>query len=565
VTEPAPPTAPDPPRKRGFLRTNVEAFAVAIAMALVIKTFAVEAFQVPTESMEPAIIGRTPGGNHLLVDKGAYYVRDPERYEIVVFRYDLSRPVNYVKRCIGLPGETVLIAHGDIYAGPAGGPLRITRKPEAVQTAIFDTNPVIPSSHEKDFDFGRLNDYWSLPRTGTEVRGGVLHLDGGPDARLVSLRSEQARRSPAEVQQMSERERSLYRLRESGITPYRRDPMAETRGGRMDAFLEVPVGDVRFGLDVTPGEGCAGILVHITDGTRVQSPLRLQIGVEAAGRATSSTFRDGTQDAGDGQLQGVRIRAGRRSRIVVEHADDRYRLLIDGDEAWRYEYDQPPEGNAVGRSTVAFGVAGGTAAFHRLDLARDLYYTEYAGAPTRFVVPPGHYLFLGDNSANSLDARGFRVVGIRLHEDGRVLLGDMEAVSDDLLAPRRGTNPYFEVRDGTPDEGVHHFIDIQGNRWRLEPGSYDILDLSRIEDPTGVAVMELHQQRMPSPDPAIIAHAAVDSARLRIVAPPSPPDRPSPHHELVPISRFAHFTPRRNVVGRAFFTFWPPSRWGCVR
>ena len=88
--------------KRGFWRGNLEAFTVAIVMALVIKTYAFEAFQVPTESMEPTIIGRTPGGDRIIVNKFKYQFDDPARYDIVVFRYPLSRMVNYVKRLVGL-------------------------------------------------------------------------------------------------------------------------------------------------------------------------------------------------------------------------------------------------------------------------------------------------------------------------------------------------------------------------------------------------------------------------------------------------------------------------------
>ena len=94
---------PEVPSRAG--RRQLEGFAVAIAMALMLKQFTFDTFQVPTESMEPAIIGRGDWGDRLLVDRFAYMFSDPERYDIVVFKYPLSRLVNYVKRAVGLPGE----------------------------------------------------------------------------------------------------------------------------------------------------------------------------------------------------------------------------------------------------------------------------------------------------------------------------------------------------------------------------------------------------------------------------------------------------------------------------
>src|SRR5437870_920805 len=73
----------------GAGRRQLEGFAVAIAMALMLKQFTFDTFQVPTESMEPAIIGRGDWGDRLLVDRFAYMSKDPERYDIAVFKYPL--------------------------------------------------------------------------------------------------------------------------------------------------------------------------------------------------------------------------------------------------------------------------------------------------------------------------------------------------------------------------------------------------------------------------------------------------------------------------------------------
>ena len=65
--------------------------------------------QVDGISMEPAL----ENGDRLIIDKMSYHFRDPERFEIVVFPQKIG--VYYVKRIIGLPGETVQIKEGRIY------------------------------------------------------------------------------------------------------------------------------------------------------------------------------------------------------------------------------------------------------------------------------------------------------------------------------------------------------------------------------------------------------------------------------------------------------------------
>ena len=54
-------------------------------------------------------------GDNLIVDKISYVVRDPKRYEVVVFKYRHAEDTYYIKRIIGLPGETVQIKDGSVY------------------------------------------------------------------------------------------------------------------------------------------------------------------------------------------------------------------------------------------------------------------------------------------------------------------------------------------------------------------------------------------------------------------------------------------------------------------
>lgn len=81
----------------------IKAAVVAIVLALFVRTFVAQAFKIPSESMLHSL----QVGDHLLVNKMVYRFKAPERGEIIVFKYprDLNR--DFVKRIVGLPGETI--------------------------------------------------------------------------------------------------------------------------------------------------------------------------------------------------------------------------------------------------------------------------------------------------------------------------------------------------------------------------------------------------------------------------------------------------------------------------
>ena len=85
--------------------------AVVVAATYLVVTFVGQRTQGSGESMETTL----SDGDHLIVDKISYRFRDPERYDIVVFPYRLEENTYYIKRIIGLPGETVQIVDGYVY------------------------------------------------------------------------------------------------------------------------------------------------------------------------------------------------------------------------------------------------------------------------------------------------------------------------------------------------------------------------------------------------------------------------------------------------------------------
>lgn len=85
---------------------------VIISICLLLVNFGFQRSVVEGESMRPTL----ESGDNILVTRFSYFFRaEPKRYDIIVFTYDRANSVHYIKRVIGLPGETVQIKDGAVY------------------------------------------------------------------------------------------------------------------------------------------------------------------------------------------------------------------------------------------------------------------------------------------------------------------------------------------------------------------------------------------------------------------------------------------------------------------
>jgi len=120
---------PSTPFRKSTAREYFESIVIAVILALFIRTFVVQAFKIPTGSMENNVLI----GDHLLVNK---FVFGPSatrlerailpmgtirRGDVIVFKYPEEPDRDYIKRVIGLPGETLELKAKKIYIG--GTPL----------------------------------------------------------------------------------------------------------------------------------------------------------------------------------------------------------------------------------------------------------------------------------------------------------------------------------------------------------------------------------------------------------------------------------------------------------
>jgi signal peptidase I len=146
-TDAAPATKHDDDKPRSSLRTAVEWVVIvgaALLTALLIKTFLLQAFYIPSDSMVPTLVQR----DRVLVNKLSYHFHDVHRGDIVVFERPPGevdpRIKDLIKRVIALPGETVEGRNGSLLIN--GRVLNEPYLPKAVQTADFGPT-IIPKGN----------------------------------------------------------------------------------------------------------------------------------------------------------------------------------------------------------------------------------------------------------------------------------------------------------------------------------------------------------------------------------------------------------------------------------
>ena len=117
------------PAPKSVVREYAEALIIAVLLALVIRTFVVQAFKIPSGSMLPTL----QIGDHILVNKFLYYFTPIQRGDVIVFKFPQDETRDFIKRVIGLPGETVEIR---------GKQVLVNGTPLSEPYAVFDDWPV---------------------------------------------------------------------------------------------------------------------------------------------------------------------------------------------------------------------------------------------------------------------------------------------------------------------------------------------------------------------------------------------------------------------------------------
>lgn len=125
-----------------ILSTSIYLLLVLCAAYLIV-TYVGQRTQVSGSSMESTLSDE----DHLIVDKISYRFRDPERYDIIVFPFQYDKDTYYIKRIIGMPGETIQIDdNGNIYID--GEILHETYGREVIKSPGRASEPIVLGDDE---------------------------------------------------------------------------------------------------------------------------------------------------------------------------------------------------------------------------------------------------------------------------------------------------------------------------------------------------------------------------------------------------------------------------------
>jgi len=502
--------------RRGGWRETIESFAIAFILAFVFKTFEAEAFVIPTGSMAPTLYGRhkdvdceTCGhnyavgaseelrndwyqpnlritssycpncrnanqiedlpvfkGDRILVNKFPYEFGQPKRWDVTVFKFPEQPNVNYIKRMVGLPNETIVIRQGNLYVAAPDGGRQVLRKTDpskqdVLQLLVFDNDHPEIGLHERgwpnrwtavdrDLDNPLAVAGWAQSKSGWTVSADARSFSLAPSKQLKWLRYRHLVPEPETWQEQDPIETAPRPQLITDFCGYNTYEGGHTPGRAQDCYW---VGDLTLGCEVTIGQagGSGRLLLELVEGRR---RFRADFDLAAGGVRVTSKIdlnRDGDEEEELGRAEGVRLGSGRHT-LRFANVDDRLCLWIDdrlidlGPRAsYRQDATEFPGPGIDDLTPVGIAARDTELTVSHLTIFRDIYYrSEQVRRPdTRSMDPsyrdesddenglfdsladprtwherysssameavfelgPDEFLMLGDNSPKSKDGR----------------------------------------------------------------------------------------------------------------------------------------------------------------
>jgi signal peptidase I len=454
-------------------RETVESVVVAIILALLFRAFIAEAFVIPTGSMAPTLMGRhvdlwcdqcefhfqasasaerdgndaytglvvatarcpncgfrnsldrskfsnevSFSGDRIIVSKAAYQLGDPQRWDVIVFKYPKKAQQNYIKRLIGLPNETVRLAGGNVYVkGEGDSDFAIARKHDdtkllallqVVHDADYPAEQLIAAgwparwqshSEEKDWQSDELGTTHTLATTKQEAWLRYHHFDPWLDAWSEVTDGKQPTFDPDWQGGLitdfyaynSEQVVSMLDPGDEPNFPYDSSP----------AFGQYWVDDLALEVEVEVGEATGEILLDLVRGG-VHYLCRIDT---TSGKATLETrgnsdarvrFTDGIKEH-DTVSAATPVRGGGTYHLRLSNVDHEVRLWVnnrripfEGPTTYKSETRILPDVESTDGDLAPAGVGGKNQSLtvRHLRLLRDKYYvaskensSEYSWTP----------------------------------------------------------------------------------------------------------------------------------------------------------------------------------------
>jgi signal peptidase I len=415
-------------------RDNIEAITISIIMAVMLKYFVVEAYKIPTGSMQPTLMGNeeTQIFDRILVDKLSYHFRDPERWEVAVFKYPLDRSKNFIKRIVGVGPEELRVRFGDVWNRPdANADWKVLRRTDPVQDETWKPLHLAAQGAKA----------WKLeaPSTSNWSTDGESLTAGGPGSA----------RYPANGMVLDRYTDGYSLAVQSDI---------RKRPGIADNH---PVGDLRLSGTLEARPELSLLTFEFREGSR---RYQLNLPGPAASpdarpsiRAESLAERDLDLPEALNALfdRAWKLEAGDEVSFAAQNLDDLLTLTVDGETL--LELEIPAASDQT--SSIYVRCEGGGADLDELEVHRDIFYTsnhakiaEWSG---EWAIPAGHYVMLGDNTQDSSDSREWTLARFDWPGTDGVLRGNLRGQNEN---PRRvpggehGTELWFRDEWGE----LHH-------------------------------------------------------------------------------------------------------------
>ena len=525
-----------PTRPSLALRDILCTCGVALIGVVLLRWTAFAVARIPSPSMQPTLLGNDEAGVHdrVLVDRVRYLWQEPQRWDLLAFHFPLQPRVEVSKRCVGLPGESMRIAGGNVYrlqASPAGEVLDVLRKPDWLQQEqwkeIYPARRLVRGETSLlDGSFRGEPDH----AFAAEGEGLRLQLEAGATARL------------------------LYADRDGGLVDRLWDgyPLAMAKvlrqGYAERALLGEIVTDAKFTVRLHGASAVAALRFSL----RVLRPGLPELGyaMECSGGRGSLVVR-GAEGARLGGSVAFACALADGVELAFAHVDDELVAWRDGVELQRWDCGafacrdgcELPDPCGMGPALptpdhcveAAIELQGaGEVRLDQLRLWRDLQYTRGGLAPgVTVVVPPDSYFVLGDNPLQSSDSRDWTAASFRTDADGR-LVRDGEVAAQVL----RGC---LQPATATSAPGADE------NPLPLDPPSLGAGERMLFTDLFG----ERHMLR---PE---VSFAREDGRWQMHFGDEEVPGSTWPLH-----TEAVRFVPRDHILGRAIFAVWPVPPFG---
>ena len=432
---PAPADRPSRSSRNEPIRRQTVEFLLVLGIAmLLLRTFGAEAYVVPTGSMAPTLLGyhkvltcpnckfsfvvgmdeqgitgrpvcpncgqdglgNVPAvesnGDRLLVQKFLFDVRRPRRWEVGVFHSPTESDQAYVKRVVGLPGETIQIVDGDIHID--GKIARKSLDEQRVMRILVHDHDYVPADSDRFPRFRFRGDRtrpmvrtrWSADGTRFVHTPTQIPNDREDWVEYVHFDPERGRTGP---------------IRD--FCPY--------NGG--DHRSDNVVRDLMIEAEVSARPDVKSLTLRLDHGAD-----RFTVTIPVDGEKSPGAERNGSVLDLDHPKKGLASspeNSHRFARVEASVVDRRLTVAIDGEPLFDPIDFEKPTGSTYGPSTspLALGVLGGGMEIRRVKIFRDIFYTgNLAMGPRRpfgvdepYVLGQDEFFVLGDNSPISNDSR----------------------------------------------------------------------------------------------------------------------------------------------------------------